>query len=153
MLLGSIQYYHSVIAQEQSSDANTTPSRQTMRISGVHLPKLPDYYLWDVEIGPNNTVESITPINYPPPSAPPPSLLLPSLCHPHIHLEQTISSDLALGPVRRSCSQRWLIWRSSQEHFFSQNALHRGRPATTWLTANHSVCPSWRDFHESICRD
>jgi cytosine/adenosine deaminase-related metal-dependent hydrolase len=59
-----------------------------MRISGVNLPKVSDYYIWDVEIGPNNTIDSITPTNYPLPSAPPPSLLLPSLCHPHIHLDK-----------------------------------------------------------------
>lgn len=59
-----------------------------MRVSGVHIPKVSDFYLWDVDIGPHNTVDSISPTAYPPSSAPPPSLLLPSLCHPHIHLDK-----------------------------------------------------------------
>jgi cytosine/adenosine deaminase-related metal-dependent hydrolase len=132
MLLGSIQYYHSVIAQEQSSEANTTTSRQTMRISGVHLPKLPDYYLWDVEIGPNNTVESITPINYPPPSAPPPSLLLPSLCHPHIHLDKAflLTSHLHqyadLAPEDGSFDEALRNTSLAKTRYTEQDLLQRG---------------------------
>ena len=60
-----------------------------MRVLGVHLPNESESQLWDVDIGPYNTIDYITPNSYPPSAAAaPPSLLLPSLCHPHIHLDK-----------------------------------------------------------------
>lgn len=90
MLLGPTQYYYSKLAEEQEAkqDSSDHAKAEGIRIERVHLPNVTEYFLWDVNIGPDNTIDSILPRTYPPASDPPPSLLLPSLCHPHIHLDK-----------------------------------------------------------------
>jgi cytosine/adenosine deaminase-related metal-dependent hydrolase len=103
-----------------------------MKISGVHLAKVSNYYLWDIEIGPNNTIDSITPTNYPPPSAPSPSLLLPSVCHPHIHLDKPflLTSHLDqyadLAPTDGSFSEALKNTSLAKARYTDQDLLQRG---------------------------
>jgi cytosine/adenosine deaminase-related metal-dependent hydrolase len=88
MLLGPTHYYYSKLAEEQEQDPPADAKVEGMLVSGVRLPNVTDYFLWDVHIGPNNAIDSIIPRSHPPAPEPPPPLLLPSLCHPHIHLDK-----------------------------------------------------------------
>lgn len=103
-----------------------------MRIAGVQLPKVSDYYLWDVNIGPNHIIDSITPTNYPPASAAPPSLLLPSLCHPHIHLDKPflLTSHLDqyadLAPKDGSFGEALKNTSSAKSRYTEEDLLRRG---------------------------